>query len=126
MVMRFTWKGNWRKGEILIEADTLEELNAILDKLFSLSETQSISQMPTQEEIPVLQPGLGCSTAIKTLLQTDWGKQPRSMVEIKYALETNAMYFSKGTLSGTLTSLTKRGILKRFKKDGVWVYTVRQ
>jgi hypothetical protein len=123
--MRFTWKGNWRKGEILIEADTLEELNGILDKLFSLSEAEAISKMVAQEEQPVLQPGLGCSDAIKALLQTDWGKQPRSMAEIKKALETNAIYFSKGTLSGTLTILTKRGVLRRFKKDGSWVYTTK-
>lgn len=125
MRMRFTWKGNWRKGEILIEADTLEELNGILDKLFSLSEAEAISKMVAQEEQPVLQPGLGCSDAIKALLQTDWGKQPRSMAEIKKALETNAIYFSKGTLSGTLTILTKRGVLRRFKKDGSWVYTTK-
>jgi hypothetical protein len=123
--MRFTWKGNWRKGEILIEADTIEELNAILNKLFSLSESQTISQTTTQEEVPVLQPGLGCSEAVKTLLQTDWGKQPRSMAEIQKALEANATYFSKGTLSGTLTFLTKCGVLRRFKKGSRWVYTAK-
>lgn len=125
MRMRFTWKGNWRKGEILIEADTLEELNGILDKLFSLSETQATSQMVVQEEAPMLQPGLGCSDAIKALLQTEWGKQPRSMSEIKKALEINALYVSKGTLSGTLSFLTKHGDLRRFKKAGAWVYTAK-
>jgi hypothetical protein len=125
MRMRFTWKGNWRKGEILIEADTLEELNGILDKLFSLSETQATSQLLVQEEAPMLQPGLGCSDAIKALLQTDWGKQPRSMSEIKKALEINALYVSKGTLSGTLSFLTRHGDLRRFKKAGTWVYTAK-
>jgi hypothetical protein len=125
MKMRFTWKGNWRKGEIVIEVDTLEELNGILDKLFSLSETQATSQLVVQEETPMLEPGRGCSDAIRALLQTDWGKQPRSMAEIKKALETNALYFSKGTLSGTLSFLTKHD-LRRFKKAGTWVYTAKQ
>ena len=125
MKMRFTWKGKWRKGEIVIEADTLEELDGILHKLFSLTETQAISHIVAQEETPMLQSGLGCSDAIKALLQTDWGKQPKSMAEIKKALETNALYFSKGTLSGTLSFLTKRGDLRRFKKTGVWVYTIK-
>jgi len=119
--MRFTWKGNWRKGEIIIEAETLEELNNILDKLFSLSEVQAMSQVSI-EEFPTLPSGLGCSDAIRTLLQTEWGKQPRSMAEIKEALEANASYFSKGTLSGTLTLMTKGGYLRRFKKAGSWVY----
>lgn len=103
----------------------MEELNGILDKLFSLSETQATSQMVVQEETPMLQPGLGCSDAIKALLQTEWGKQPRSMAEIKKVLEANALYFSKGTLSGTLSFLTRRD-LRRFKKAGAWVYTAKQ
>jgi hypothetical protein len=123
--MRFTWKGNWRKGEIAIEADTLEELNSILDKLFSLSKNEATSQIVPQAESPVLPSGLGCSEAIKTLLQTEWGTQPRSMAEIKNVLKANALYFSKGTLSGTLSFLTKHGDLKRFKSVNAWVYTAK-
>jgi hypothetical protein len=122
--MRFTWKGSWRKGEIVIEAETLEELNNILDKLFSLSEAQPMAQI-SSEEFPTLPPRLGCSDAIRALLQTEWGKHPRSMAEIKEALEANALYFSIGTLSGTLTLMTKGGHLKRFRKAGKWVYVAK-
>ena len=122
--MKFTWKGNWRKGEIVIEAETLEELNSILDKLFSLSEVYATPQI-SGEEFPELPSGLGCSDSIRALLQTEWGKQPRSMAEIKEALEANALHFSKGTLSGTLTLMTKGGHLRRFKKAGKWVYVVK-
>ena len=122
--MRFTWKGNWRKGEIVIEAETLEELNAILDKLFSLSEVQAISQI-AGDEFPKLPVGLGCSDAIRALLQTEWGKKHKSMAEIKEALEANALYFSKGTLSGTLTLMTRKGHLRRVKKAGKWVYLAK-
>ena len=122
--MRFTWKGNWRKGEIAIEAETLEELNSILDKLFSLGEAQATSQI-SGEEFPTLPSGLGCSDAIRALLQTKWGKEPRSMAEIKEALEANALYFSKGTLSGTLTLMTRGGHLRRVKKAGKWVYVAK-
>lgn len=122
--MRFTWKGSWRKGEIVIEAETLEELNSILDKLFSLSEVQETLRIKGKG-FPKLPSRLGCSDAIRTLLQTEWGKEPRSMAEIKEAFESNALYFSKGTLSGTLTLMTKGGHLRRFKKAGKWVYTMR-
>ena len=122
--MRFTWKGNWRKGEIVIEAETLEELNAALDEVLSLSEIQESPEMKV-EEFPKIPAGLGCSQAIRALLQTDWGQQPRSMNEIKEALETNALYFSMGTLSGTLTMMTKGGHLRRFKKAGRWTYVIK-
>lgn len=119
--MRFTWKGSWRNGEILIEAETLEELNSILDKLLASSETKSSQALTTM--IPALPAELGCSNAIKTLIRSEWGKQPRAIAEIKNALETNGLYFSKGTISGTLVFLTRRGDIRRFKSAGNWVYT---
>ncbi|MCJ7632914.1 hypothetical protein MUP77_11055 [Candidatus Bathyarchaeota archaeon] len=122
--MRFSWKGRWRNGEILIEAETLEELNSILDKLFGSSETQATSQKVTSI-IPVLPAGHSCSDAIRTLMASEWGKQPKSMAEIRNALEANALYFSKGTLSGTLSFLTEHGDLRRFKSAGTWVYTAK-
>lgn len=120
--MKFTWKGNWRSGEIVIEAETLEELNKAVDMLLSLNKGQTTAQVGV-EEIPKLSSGLGCSDAIRTLLQSEWGKKPRYMAEIRNALETNALYFSKGTLSGTLNLLTKGGQLRRVKKAGKWRYT---
>lgn len=122
--MKFTWKGRWRGGEITIESESLEELENLLDKLFSSSEDKTTSQT-NSEDFPALPPGLGCADAIRALLQTRWGKLPRSMVEIKEVLEANASYFTKGTLSGTLTLITKGGDLRRFRKDGKWVYVLK-
>jgi hypothetical protein len=121
--MRFAWKGRWRGGQIVIEAETLEELNIMLDELFALGETPT-SQ--TAMITPVLPKGLGCSDAIKALLKSEWGSQPRAMAEIKGALETNALFFSKGSISGTLRFLTKRGDIKRFKSAGKWLYTTKK
>jgi hypothetical protein len=121
--MRFTWRGSWRNGEILVEAETLEELNAQLDKL--LGNTDRTSQ-PIIAKFPLLPSGLGCSDALKALLKSEWGNQPKSMAEIKNALEANSLYFSKGTLSGTLKFLDKKGELSRFKDSGKWVYTSKK
>ena len=119
--MKFTWKGKWRKGEIIIEAETFQELDNALRALSSADEIQEISRRDNQSvpEIPFVQ---GCADAIRALMKTDWASQPISMSEIKQALEANALYFSKGTLSGTLTTMTKRGELRRVKKDGKWKY----
>jgi uncharacterized membrane protein YheB (UPF0754 family) len=125
--MRFIWKGKWKQGEITVETESLEELNAALKELL-VAEPSNITTSTTPEtqiteEYPSLTAGLGCSDAIRTLLQSEWGKkQPRSMSEIEKALQANALYFSGGTLSGTLNLLTKYGSIRRFKKDGRWAY----
>jgi hypothetical protein len=121
--MRFIWRGNWRKGEITIEADTLEELEAVLNRVLSIGAEESSAT--ETKEFPKIPAGLGCTEAIKALLQTEWGRQPRTMNEIEEALKTNALYFSKGTLSGTLTLMTKAGYLRRIKKEGKWAYVAK-
>lgn len=122
--MKFTWKGKWRNGEIIIEAETLQELDNALRMLSSTGEIQEISEIKNQN-IPKIPSMQGCADAIRTLMKTDWGKQPRSMNEVKMALEANALYFSKGTLSGTLTTMIKRGELRRMKEDGRWKYLAK-
>jgi len=122
--MKFTWKGKWKKGEIIIEAETLQELNNALKALSAVEEIQEISEVSNQSviEIPPVQ---GCSEALRVLMETDWGRKPRSMNEIKKALEANALYFSKGTLSGTLTTMVKRSELRRVKEEGRWKYLTK-
>jgi len=122
--MKFTWKGKWRKGEIVIEAETLQELNTALKELASSGE---MGQMLRENSngFPEIPPVSGCADAIRVLMENEWGMQRRSMNDIREALEANALYFSKGTLSGTLTTLAKRGDLKRLKEAGRWVYFAR-
>jgi hypothetical protein len=122
MTMKFTWKGKWRNGEISIEAETFQELENALKTLSASEETQAseISDVSIPEIV-----AQGCSEATRMLMETEWGKRPRSMNEIKKALETNALYFSKGTLSGTLTAMVKKGELHRVKEDGRWKYYIK-
>lgn len=122
--MKFTWKGKWRKGEIIIEAQTFQELDSALKALSSAGDIQEFSNV-NNEGAPVIPSVQGCSDALRILMGTDWGRKPRSMKEIKKALEANALYFSKGTLSGTLTAMTKRGDLQRVKENGRWKYLSR-
>jgi len=125
VAMKFTWKGKWRKGEVIIEAESVQELDKALEELASRGEIQRIPRENDKRapEIPQVQ---GCSDAIRALMKTDWGKQPKSMSEIKRALEVNALHFSKGTLSGTLTTMTKRGDVRRVRKDGRWRYLAKE
>ena len=120
--MKISWKGAWREGELSIETETLEELEALLDKLPSLGKSPSRDKTPPQ----IIPADCGCTDAIRILLNSDWGKQPRSMNEINFALQSNALCFSKGTLSGTLTLLTERGELERTKNAGIWFYVLKE
>lgn len=56
-----------------------------------------------------------CSEAVISLLSTDWGKNPRTIGELREGMEANAVFFPKTTLSGVLVWLTKKGDLRRWK-----------
>jgi hypothetical protein len=123
--MKFTWRGKWREGEITVEAETFEELERVLNELLLVKkETWEVNT--NGEKFPHLPTGLGCSDAIRAIFRTDWGRFfPRSMAEINSALEANAVHLTKGSLSGTLTLMTKKEELERLKKKGKWVYSLR-
>jgi hypothetical protein len=122
--LRFKWTGKWRGGEIELEAETLDELNSNIDRLISTNLSEPPSDSATSD-FPVVPRETGCSEAIRKSLESDWGTiTPRSMVEITQVLEANGLYFTKGTLSGTLTLMTQRGDIRRSKKNDKWVYTI--
>ncbi len=118
--MKFTWRGRWKDGEISVEAPTLEELENALKKLESRHEMSDQSQ--EKANVPEIPSMLGCTDAVRTLMEKDWGKTPRTMMHIKSALEVNQLFFSKQALSATLITLTKRGDIRRVKEEGKWMY----
>lgn len=126
--MRFTWEGKWKKGKLSVESDSIEELERVLDglEIEEMSEGTIIqSEKENMIDMPKISGELKCADAIKAILESDWGnKEPRTMPELKEALETNGIYFPKGTISGMLTYLTKKGYLRRMKKDNIWAYTL--
>lgn len=119
--MKIIWKGRWKGGELTIEAESLKELIASLNELESLGNIEGIFT-EADTEIPVIPAVTGCVDAIRELMQTNWATKPRTMNEIMKALEANGLYFSKGTLSGTLTSMARKGELRRVKINGRWKY----
>lgn len=120
IALKFTWRGRWKEGEISVEAETLKELEAALAELEAASRLDSpANEKESYPEIPSI---LGCTDAVRALLEKDWGRKPRSMSEISKALEANQLYFSKGALSATLVTLTKKGDIHRVKEDKNWKY----
>jgi hypothetical protein len=129
--MKLVWKGSWKEGEIVVETESPDELIGALEKLESIETVVSISK-PTDtsetfpSEVPKISGNLGPSQAVREVLGSPWGRaEPRTMKEIMSVLETNAIYFSKSTLSGVLTNMTKKGELRRpLKKEDQWAYVL--
>jgi hypothetical protein len=122
--LRYKWSGKWRGGEIQFEAESFEELQNGIDKLVNESSPEVGENIATSD-FPVVPKETGCVKAIRKILESEWGTtSARSMVEITQVLEANGLYFTKGTLSGTLTLMTQRGEIRRSKKNDKWVYSI--
>ncbi|RLI30712.1 hypothetical protein DRO51_04695 [Candidatus Bathyarchaeota archaeon] len=66
-----------------------------------------------------------CSEAILQLLSTPWGKKkPRTLSEIKEVLDANALHYSNKVVGFTLTRLTKKQKVRRWKTEHGYVYTL--
>jgi hypothetical protein len=123
--MRFTWKGKWKEGEVTVEAQTAKELEDALGQLKALAGLKGVSS--EYQNFPQIPSMLGCTDAVRALMETDWGSQPRSMGEIKKVLEANQLYFSKEALAATLATISsgrahKKGAIHRMKEEGKWKY----
>lgn len=116
------WRGAYRGGEIEIEASTRDELDKHLD---AIRPDKTTSEGPSFQvlSVPTLSGGLGCNDAIREALGTTWGTaEPRTMAELDQVFKNNALFFSQGTVSGSLTYLTKYGTIRRIDKSGKWGY----
>jgi hypothetical protein len=109
------------KEEVL---STLNDLESIVSKIYLVfnEESRGATKYEDKDEeySTVLDyPKIGvtdkCSEAVISLLSKDWGKTPRSISELREAMEANAIFFPKTTLSGVLVWLVKKGRLRRFK-----------
>jgi hypothetical protein len=102
---------------------SLDECGAeeALDEAPPVSESRK-AEAPTYPQVPRTSK---CSEAVSALLNSEWGRTPRSISELRGALEANAVFFPKTTLSGVLVWLVKRRSIRRWKdaKRG-YLYTV--
>jgi hypothetical protein len=128
-----------RLGRARYEIDQFS-LNPILDEI-TLSRRRSELFQPTgsapneysnehpgahsTQSFPSISKTKGLTEAILNLLRTDWGKMPREWGEIDEALKRNALHYSKGSVTGTLTLLTQSGKLRRIKEGRSYKYVSR-
>jgi hypothetical protein len=68
-----------------------------------------------------------CDEAILRVLESDWGKwRPRTVIELKEALEASGMSFSGRVLAGVLMGLVRKGVVRRWKTDAGYVYILAE
>lgn len=116
------WRGAYRGGEIEIDAPTRDDLDKQLDAIQPAPTDIEVSGSQASDP-PTISGGVGCNDAIREALGTPWGAaEPRTMSQLDQVFKNNALYFSPGTLSGSLTYLTKNGTVRRIDKGGKWGY----
>ncbi len=120
-----------RIGDMEVELDgeredvleTLEDLDFIVDKVSSAfnaelptgRRAQKKGEKESKVKFPHIERTSQCSEAVESLLATEWGKTPRAIGELREAMEANAIFFPKTTLSGVLVWMVKKGTLRRWK-----------
>jgi hypothetical protein len=119
------------KAEVL---STLDELPNIVEKVAVSFQGESTGHRPRPkkqtenaepEALPQIPRTTQCSEAVTSLLADPWGKKPRTISELREAMEANAVFFPKTTLSGVLVWLVKKGTVRRWKdKKRGYLYTM--
>jgi len=121
------------REEVLSTLDSISEIVSKVSKAFTeapipskiVAGAKAPVQAPAVEvELPSIKAPSGVTDAILKLLSTDWGRTPRTLKELLEAMEANAVYYSVGSISGTLTRLTKEGTVRRLKKDLEYAYVL--
>jgi DNA-binding HxlR family transcriptional regulator len=68
-----------------------------------------------------------CKEAIIRLLETDWGKwRPRTMEELKEAMDASDLKYSVTVLNLNLKDLTDKGIIRRWNTNTGFVYILAE
>jgi hypothetical protein len=119
------------KAEVI---STLDDLAPIIEKVSSafqesaghrLRSRKAPEGAPIPNALPQIPRTTQCSEAVTSLLSNEWGKTPRTIAELREAMEANAIFFPKTTLSGVLVWLVKRGTVRRYKdKKRGYLYTM--
>ena len=109
--------------EVFKTVEVLPSLMANVSKAFEVAKTTKPTSDVVASAFPVVSSS-NCSEAVLKLLESDWGKEPRTLPDLVDALKANALHYPSTTLSGVLTWLTKKGKIKRWKTDKGYVYAI--
>jgi hypothetical protein len=87
---------------------------------------KATAEAPTQSYPKIGSPA-SCDDAVLRLLETDWGKwRPRTMQELKEAINANGLKYPGRMLSATLEALAEKGKVQRWNTNTGFVYILAE
>jgi hypothetical protein len=121
------------REEVMRTIEELPSLIANVNRAFEIAKPKTVATLTvktgtTKEEAhtqkyPKITQTENCDDAIIRILETDWGKwRPRTIDELKEALEANGLSHSGRVLSNVLMGLVKKGKIRRWNTDAGFVY----
>jgi hypothetical protein len=129
--LKLTYVGPWNGGTIHLETDSFSELTKAMSQLSQNNRLEagstvqpSLDNSSSSSGYPSISGILSCAGAIRALLSSNWGRvEGRTEAELTVAMKASAVHYPRGTISGLLTAMTRRGELRRIgKKMGSYAY----
>jgi hypothetical protein len=124
---------NGTREEVLKTVDELPTVIASVSKAFESARPKKVATLTVKTEAskqeahnknyPKISPTEDCEEAVIRILQTDWGKwRPRTIDEMKEALQANGHDHAGRPLAVALGGLVKKGEIRRWNTDAGFVY----
>lgn len=127
----------YRKGNLQITAKgtisqlaqdirSIDQFTKLAEDTFHPIEKGQVPTVVPEADItvdyPVIKPTNSLTDNITALLQTNWGRSPRTLEDVSKALETNGVPDADSSIGATLLRLVKQGQIRRIKKGDKWQY----
>lgn len=123
------------REEVLETIEDLPNLMVNVQKAFEGLKPKTVAKLTVKAEakeeptikFPKIAQTEKCDEAVLKIFESDWGKwRPRTLEELRGALEANGLSFSGKVLSGALFGLVRKGVVRRWKTDADYVYILAE
>jgi len=113
------------KEEVLSVFDEIENIVEKVSEVFEIEDySDFVVTSSNEEKYPIIGKISQCSSAIEAILNTEWGKTPRSISELMEAMEANEIHYPKTTISGVLYWMVQKSRLRRWKEKRGYRYVL--
>ena len=130
------------RQEVMETFENLPDLIANVHKAFECAKPKTVATITvkTAEETKTAKPAEtpamnypkiaateNADQAVLRILESDWGKwRPRTVEEIKQAMQTNNLKFTERVLDSALDRLSKKGLVRRWNTNTGFVYILAE
>jgi hypothetical protein len=102
--------------------DFIKELQGIIGEIPTVKAVEEVETVSTEYPPPLGKPA-SLGEALRVLMvESGWGRKPRTLGEIMTALETSGIYYKTAAVATTLVTLIKSNALRRLGSRGSYKY----